>query len=47
MKYYINILVIFFSLLSLLYIKPAKAWLPLQGKVIVVDCGHGGICLTQ
>ena len=42
-KYYIRLLLGFIILLLLVNISPVKAELPLQGKVIVVDAGHGGI----
>lgn len=40
-KYYINILVIFICLISFHNLKRVKAQLPLQGKVILIDPGHG------
>lgn len=44
MKYYINTIFSFLVLLGIFYkIIPVKADLPLQGKVIVVDAGHGGL----
>ena len=42
MKYYFKILLSFIIMFLLLYNLPVKADLPLQGKVIVVDAGHGG-----
>ena len=42
MKYYFKILLSFIIVFLLLYEIPVKADLPLQGKVIVVDAGHGG-----
>ena len=46
MKYYFKILLSFIIVFLLFYELPVKADLPLQGKVIVVDAGHGGIGLT-
>ena len=43
MKYYWKILCSFVIVFLLLYGIPVSASLPLQGKVIVVDAGHGGI----
>lgn len=43
MKYYFKILLVFIIVFLFLYDLPVKADLPLQGKVIVVDAGHGGI----
>lgn len=40
-KYYRNVLLSFLFVFSLLSYLPVKADLPLQGKVIVVDAGHG------
>ena len=42
-KYYIRLLLGFIILLLLVNSYPVKAELPLQGKVIVVDAGHGGL----
>lgn len=42
-KYYVNILMLFLILFGIIYGNPVKASLPLQGKVIVVDAGHGGL----
>lgn len=42
MKYYWKILCSFVIAFLLLYGIPVRASLPLQGKVIVVDAGHGG-----
>ena len=42
MKYYWKILCSFVIVFLLLYGIPVSASLPLQGKVIVVDAGHGG-----
>ena len=42
-KYYIRLLLGFIILLLLVNISPVKAELPLQGKVIAVDAGHGGL----
>lgn len=46
MKYYWKILSLFVIVFLLMYGIPVRASLPLQGKVIVVDAGHGGIGLT-
>ena len=42
MKYYGKVLCSFIIVFLLLYGIPVRASLPLQGKVIVVDPGHGG-----
>ena len=42
MKYYWKVLCSFVIVFLLLYGIPVRASLPLQGKVIVVDPGHGG-----
>lgn len=42
MKYYGKVLCSFIMVFLLLYGIPVRASLPLQGKVIVVDPGHGG-----
>lgn len=42
MKYYWKVLCSFVIVFLLLYGIPVRASLPLQGKVIVVDAGHGG-----
>lgn len=42
-KYCVNILMLFLILFGIIYGNPVKASLPLQGKVIVVDAGHGGL----
>lgn len=42
MKYYWKVLSLFVIVFLLLYGIPVRASLPLQGKVIVVDAGHGG-----
>ena len=42
MKYYWKVLCSFVIVFLLLYGIPVSASLPLQGKVIVVDAGHGG-----
>ena len=42
MKYYWKVLCSFVIIFLLLYGIPVSASLPLQGKVIVVDAGHGG-----
>lgn len=41
--YYLKILIGFFMFFVILYMVPVSASLPLQGKVIVVDAGHGGL----
>ena len=46
MNYYWKILCSFVIIFLLLYEIPVKADLPLAGKVIIVDPGHGGIGLT-
>ena len=46
MKYYWKVLSLFVIVFLLLYGIPVSASLPLQGKVIVVDAGHGAIGLT-
>lgn len=47
MKYYFKILLSFIIVFLLLYEIPVKADLPLQGKIIVVDAGHGGYLYTR
>lgn len=42
MKKYISVMFIIFTLLVTLVINNVKASLPLSGKVIVLDAGHGG-----
>lgn len=42
-NYYVKIMSVFLGLFILMYGYPVRADLPLQGKVIVVDCGHGGL----
>lgn len=42
-RYYFNVLIAFVFLFSIFYSVPVEASLPLQGKVIVVDAGHGGL----
>lgn len=46
MRYYWKILSLFVIVFLLMYGIPVRASLPLQGIVIVVDAGHGGIGLT-
>lgn len=46
MKYYGKVLCLFIIGFLFMYGVPVRASLPLQGKVIVVDPGHGGIGLT-
>lgn len=43
MKYYVKCLLLFLLFFFMLYGGPVNASLPLQGKVIVVDAGHGGL----
>ena len=40
-KYY-KIIILFLFLCNLLWISKARAMLPLQGKFIIIDVGHGG-----
>lgn len=42
-RYYFNVLLTFLILFGIFYSTPVSASLPLQGKVIVVDAGHGGL----
>lgn len=42
-NYYINIVLSFCVFISIFSILPVKASLPLQGKTIIVDAGHGGL----
>ena len=42
-NYYVKIMSVFLGLFILMYGYPVRADLPLQGKVIVVDSGHGGL----
>ena len=46
MKYYWKVLCSFVIVFLLMYGIPVKADLPLAGKVIIIDPGHGGIGLT-
>ena len=43
MKYYFKILLSFLIIFLILYEVPVRAELPLMGKVIIVDPGHGGV----
>ena len=43
MKYYFKILLSFIIVFLLFYELPVKADLPLVGKVIIIDPGHGGV----
>ena len=43
MKYYWKVLCSFVIIFLIIYGIPVRASLPLQGKVIVVDAGHGGL----
>ena len=42
-NYYVKIMSVFLGVFILMYGYPVRADLPLQGKVIVVDSGHGGL----
>ena len=42
-RYYIEVFAIFFVLFLAMYSYPVRADLPLQGKVIAIDSGHGGL----
>lgn len=42
MKYYWKVLCSFVIVFLLMYGIPVKADLPLAGKVIIIDPGHGG-----
>lgn len=42
-KYLCIVFILFVSLYGLLNIRTVNAFLPLSGKVIVVDPGHGGL----
>ena len=42
-RYYIEVFAIFFVLFLAMFSYPVRADLPLQGKVIVIDSGHGGL----
>lgn len=42
-RYYIKLMLAFLFVFMILYGNPVKAHLPLQGKLIVVDSGHGGL----
>lgn len=46
-NYYVKIMSVFLGLFILMYGYPVRADLPLQGKVIVVDSGHGEFGLAQ
>ena len=41
-KYYYKIILCFMLIFILLFTVKARAILPLQGKLIVIDPGHGG-----
>ena len=45
-RYYIKIMLLFFLFSTLFSVLSVKADLPLQGKVIVVDAGHGRYCYS-
>ena len=42
-RYYIEVFAIFFVLFLAMFSYPVRADLPLQGKVIAIDSGHGGL----
>lgn len=41
-NYYVKVMSLFIIFFLCLYGNPVKADLPMQGKVIVIDAGHGG-----
>ena len=42
-RYYISVIFVFLFLFLIMYSYPVRADLPLQGKVIAIDSGHGGL----
>ena len=42
-RYYISVIFVFLFLFLAMYSYPVRADLPLQGKVIAIDSGHGGL----
>lgn len=42
-NYYVKVMSLFIIFFLCLYGNPVKADLPMQGKVIVIDAGHGGL----
>ena len=40
-KYYIGVFSVFLVLFLAMFSYPVRADLPLQGKVVAIDCGHG------
>lgn len=42
-KYYIGVFSVFLLLFLAMFSYPVRADLPLQGRVVVIDCGHGGM----
>lgn len=42
-RYYVGVIFVFFVLFLAMYSYPVRADLPLQGKVIAIDSGHGGL----
>ena len=47
MKKYFNVLFTFFIWVLIFYSLKVEAVLPLTGKYIIIDVGHGGIGLAQ
>ena len=42
-KYYIGVFSVFLLLFLAMFSYPVRADLPLQGRVVAIDCGHGGM----
>lgn len=42
-KYYIGVFSVFLVLFLAMFSYPVRADLPLQGRVVAIDCGHGGM----
>lgn len=42
-RYYVSVIFVFLFLFLAMYSYPVRADLPLQGKVIAIDSGHGGL----
>ena len=42
-RYYVGVFFVFFVLFLAMFSYPVRADLPLQGKVIAIDSGHGGL----
>lgn len=45
-KYYIGVFSVFLLLFLAMFSYPVRADLPLQGRVVAIDCGHGSCCYS-